>query len=584
MGVDFDDNGYAVTEDDKRRRLRSLSEVPLYAAADHRFFLDSKGNDSRVSNLPRAERRKMEAAGRRIGEDYRRIFLGLKKSGAGFPADQLVRQLAIEYTHRYAASGLYNQPLSFNYFEAFCEIRLIDKSYAPYAWPAPEVDHLFSIIDYLDYATGPEGSSFDLSQLKALPDGKAFHFTPNGSILDFTFLTAEGREFFVGGFTMIRHGNSLHWYVLGGAAYSEAEWENLATNQAEFGPENIPAYKRPFLSASMQKNGNKSGKPVTLEGTERALRTIIAAETDLTSCKHVGRCHMEEWEHNFSTISDDPLLFVDIKDAQEREVITRGIHDRVESAAAMWSLGEAMFQLPAYFNFKIQVAQSVPVSEGRKLSAVPKGGRGVGANQFRYVSALEFEDKNAEAVRSFAMPRYDIETEGYWRRLKHDAYGQDAYGNRARGRTWVRESNSWRDRPEPPKVIYVKSTLDAARIRLAEYFAKTEAMEAVASMPTADFGVLYVLRCTVMQEEVYKVGWTSGTAEERAKQLSSATGVPTSFIVVEAWHHTDPAGLERNVHAMLMPYRISAGREFFQVSYGKLKGIIEAEIRRADRA
>jgi hypothetical protein len=62
---------------------------------------------------------------------YRRILLGIRQSGAGYPVDQLLRQLAIEYTHRYASAGVGSQPVSFNYFEAFCDIKLIENSVAP---------------------------------------------------------------------------------------------------------------------------------------------------------------------------------------------------------------------------------------------------------------------------------------------------------------------------------------------------------------------------------------------------------------------------------------------------------------------
>lgn len=83
-----------------------------------------------------------------------------------------------------------------------------------------------------------------------------------------------------------------------------------------------------------------------------------------------------------------------------------------------------------------------------------------------------------------------------------------------------------------------------------------------------------------MKDEVYKVGWTSGTAEERARVLSAATGVPSSFVVVDSWPHENAEALEKNVHAILDPYRISERREFFQADYTKISELIETEIRR----
>jgi hypothetical protein len=86
-----------------------------------------------------------------------------------------------------------------------------------------------------------------------------------------------------------------------------------------------------------------------------------------------------------------------------------------------------------------------------------------------------------------------------------------------------------------------------------------------------------------MKDEVYKVGWTSGTAAERARELSSATGVPSSFVVVEAWTHIDPEALEKSIHAMLSPYRVNDARESFQANYSTIKQVIVTEIARIAR-
>ncbi len=69
-----------------------------------------------------------------------------------------------------------------------------------------------------------------------------------------------------------------------------------------------------------------------------------------------------------------------------------------------------------------------------------------------------------------------------------------------------------------------------------------------------------------MDAEHYKVGWTTGTAEERAEQLSSATGVTLSFVVVEQWQNAQADVLEKRVHAMLAPYRVKTVASSFAVT------------------
>src|SRR5271163_4919712 len=127
---------------DKLKRFDNLRQVRDVAGLDHRFFLDENGKDRRLAQLSRHERRKLAAETKKTVAAYRRILLGIHQSGAGYPVDQLLRQLAIEYTHRYASAGVHSQPVSFNYFEAFCDIKLIENSVAPYAQPVPELDHL----------------------------------------------------------------------------------------------------------------------------------------------------------------------------------------------------------------------------------------------------------------------------------------------------------------------------------------------------------------------------------------------------------------------------------------------------------
>ena len=88
------------------------------------------------------------------------------------------------------------------------------------------------------------------------------------------------------------------------------------------------------------------------------------------------------------------------------------------------------------------------------------------------------------------------------------------------------------------------------------------------------------MRCAAMKERIFKVGFTSGDSAERAQQLSSATGVPMAFVVIEKWRHADAKKLETEVHMLLAPYRINDSREFFLASYDSIERIIEAVIAR----
>lgn len=566
--------------DDRSQRLNKLRRVPAFAAMDHRLLLDEQGKHKILMTLPRNERRQLAKDGKRLALSYAKKMKEIMGSGAGYRADTMLREFAIEYTNRYATSGLYNQPTSFNYIEPFCEIGFL-AGVAPFAEPADELDHLFSVADYIDFVTAPEEKCFDIASLMEMPEGKVFHYTPNGSITDFTFANAEGREFLVGGFAMVRRGNSLHWYVIGGEVFSEVEWAALHDDQPVIEGALLSPHKRLFLQSLREERGDRAGGPVALEGTLTARRTIIAGETDLITRKHLGRWKASEAEHSFQAICDDPELFrFSGLSATEQAERTAKMQAQVEAAAVLWDTAEAFFQLPSYFNYKVTVARSVAVSDGKRAPpTTPKGGVGVGV-RFKYVSAIEFVDTGDALVRVFNAPRYAVEVDGHWQRLGPGEEGRDAHGDLVFGKTWIPSSAPWRARPNQMRPVYIKSSVAAARISREKYLERAAEVEVVADAEPDPRGVLYTLRCFAMEGETYKVGWTSGTARGRAKALSAATGVPTSFVVVDQWQHSNPEQLEAGVHAMLAPYRINDRREFFRTNYSIIRSVIEQEIAR----
>lgn len=80
----------------------------------------------------------------------------------------------------------------------------------------------------------------------------------------------------------------------------------------------------------------------------------------------------------------------------------------------------------------------------------------------------------------------------------------------------------------------------------------------------AQSGYIYVL-ANPSTSGIVKIGKTRQNPIERAKELSSASGVPTPFIVVYHAHFDDCIQAEQFVHARLENSRVSNNREFFQV-------------------
>lgn len=71
-----------------------------------------------------------------------------------------------------------------------------------------------------------------------------------------------------------------------------------------------------------------------------------------------------------------------------------------------------------------------------------------------------------------------------------------------------------------------------------------------------------------------KIGFTDGTPEKRAEQLSRSTGVILPFKVEWAFHCYNAEALEKEIHRHLEGSRITGNREFFDVSLDEAKKVI----------
>lgn len=559
----------------KKDRLSELEKINPIGAVDHRNHQHESGRQI-FEGMPRSERRKIASSAKKLGKKYNNILANLKRSGAKFPADKILRELAIEYTHRYASSGIYSQPISFNYFEPFLHIKLIDDA-APYAEIEKEFNHLFYTEDFFEYITSPEESGFQVSSLLELPQDQIYHFSVCGKITDISFLYGEGREFVVAGFSIIRRGSSLFWYLIGGESLGEEEWKLRCSEQPEMDIESTPPWKKKFLEECLAESGSLLGKPIPLESTETYIRTIISGEFDLKEEKHLSRCYLAEYENSFDVICDDPEVFDSMTNLNNKERILGLMLERFDRTAVLWSLAEGLFQLPAYFNSRLALNKEVQANSKRRISR-KKGGKGL-KGDYMIIPSLEPSNHMPDSViTTVNLPHYEIETEGHWRKLTSDDVGVDRHGNSVWGRSWISSSSKWK--PSGPKegvVIYLKDTLSSARLKISEYLHAAEAIKNIAAKQLdSDEGELYVLRCSAMKEQIFKVGYTRGCSYERAKQLSSATGVPLAFVVVQCWKHKEARRLETEVHMMLSPYRLNNGREFFEAKFETIEKVVSS--------
>lgn len=92
----------------------------------------------------------------------------------------------------------------------------------------------------------------------------------------------------------------------------------------------------------------------------------------------------------------------------------------------------------------------------------------------------------------------------------------------------------------------------------------------------ADFkmkGYVYVLSNEAMPG-IYKIGMTERSVEERVKELSKMTAIPTPFKIEACFYSDNPLADEREIHELLSQYRVSENKEFFKCDLDKVKDFI----------
>lgn len=79
-------------------------------------------------------------------------------------------------------------------------------------------------------------------------------------------------------------------------------------------------------------------------------------------------------------------------------------------------------------------------------------------------------------------------------------------------------------------------------------------------------GFIYILVNPLFKDNTLKIGKTRRNANERAKEVSSSTGIPVNFIVVYEKPVVNCDLVEQRVHEKLEDRRVNKNREFFNIS------------------
>jgi hypothetical protein len=416
---------------------------------------------SRRSQLPRGALPRWEspkAAKRELNRKFKTAVAQIQATlggGAGQLLDEEIRHFFNEFNTRLFEHGPHVMPSSFNVLEAFVRydedlnfFRLL-----------PERDHLFSFSDFVDFVTSKDAPEDPFTAGYGLQEDTIYSYSILDDPHDLTFSTGSGEEFAVAGVSMVRSSDEIAMMLLAGKVADLESQQDLVEAegmQASRGHEVI----RP--------DPDRARRAEPVGEHEDLWKTVVLVRFDLKARTELVHYILIDIGNAYTGFLDDPEGLPG--SPREGRSILAESRLRLNEHAVLFEICKSAIELPAYFAFKYTLVRDEPVeplSTGGPASRAhpsrPRFGRNSGRVVYKHISALRVIGAASRTARRFTAPRFRVEVDGFWRQLGPGHTGRGPANEVVEGRTWVHGHLRWRDLPEKPIEVLVKSRLAIAR-------------------------------------------------------------------------------------------------------------------------
>lgn len=473
-------------------------------------------------------------------------------NGAGLPADSLLREYNTEYNNRVFNHSLHQLPASFNVVEAF-------NTFIP---PSAtfninkEIDCIFSFGDFLDFVTSEECPEYTGNLNDFIEEGTVYSFNSVDDPSNFLFSTTADDEFGILSISLVKHKNEISVVMLSGQKCDLDE-------------------KTKSLDIDMSKVQNFNGimpddslkvEAVPLLPNSDLWRTIVLVRFDIETSTIDARYIYQDAGKSFTGFSDDIDCFLDHEGnfpSKELEDAFKNQNTKIEEYASLFELCKTALFLPLFrseYEDTISIERH-PTKFGQKrtkpsFKKINKLAKIDLKIAFRNVENIQPINRIPPSRRGFVAPDLKVETSGYWKKLAFQAKGEDKNNLPIQGRTWVNKTLEWKESSNKPTSVKVVSS----------------------SSNSENEGYIYVMRSAAHEKNVFKIGLTRRTPEERSKELSRSTSSPDHFHVMEEWDVVDCVLAEKLIHEKLSEFRVNPRREYFKAPYKEIFKVIDEVI------
>lgn len=517
------------------------------------FRSDAPRNAEAVARFKQLQ--KDPAYARRVTQRHRKATAladAYRLNGPGLYVDHYVRQFLAEFNLRILQGEGANMPTSFNVMRSFVDpdddaliLKLL-----------PERTYSITINRLLDHITDP---TIDGQLKRLLTDLEELTIYQINMLGGFSEFSLPGHEDFIFcGCAFVREDAELSVMAIFGRRNPQRQTSRTPSKGAAvLGKAFLFEGRDEFDSSDDALFGDDGFQPV-----------ILMARIDLDNATTQARYVLEEQVESYTVGSDDPDVLDFLRQVPNgAERIAHGL----EIVARHADLFALVAQMPSFCGQALERVEDDFVIERRPTRIrlerdKPSVNRALALLAPRdkptFVDVHTLYELTSETARyELATTGLVVEKSGYWKTLPISAAGRDKTGRPVQGKTWVHEQSSW------------------FQSKIANMAGRGTSVDVTVGVSADErTGEIYVVRSAAHPKHVYKVGFTTKTADERADQLGATTGQPDRFNVVQSWRVRNPREIEHLVHNLLAEFRLNRSREFFQVEYAKIRESIEKVI------
>lgn len=480
------------------------------------------------------------------------IALTQSKNGIGMIQDDELRFFHREFNDRVWNHGFGSLPSSFNILEGFFK-------WNPelfYFELFEEEEHLFSFFDFLDFVTSNDCSNSLNYFNENVQNDLIYSYNILNEVKDITFKTKDSKEYVIGGISLIKRLNEVFMLIISG----EIGDVKLLSEKLE--NTDSGSKTKSYLKPSEDRNRGA----VKLFKKEDIWKVNVYLRIDLETKTIDSRYIQKDNGDRFSTITDDIGMFQQsIKDEKIlNDLIKKQIED-IEKYEAVFEVAYKCLFLPEYFDFNnshINCEEHPTALFNETLKSPIFKNRGkYNSNFFHKTKDVWVIDKDFKPITGdFVIKQNElkIQKEGHWKLLEPGQAGKDKNGRIIHNRTWIEKTLSW-----------------------YETVASKEVKIIIPNITSQNSGFIYLMRNASHDLNLFKIGLTTKTVEERARQLSG-TSSPDKFLIIHRWQVSDCILAEKIIHESLDEFRVNSNREFFKIDIEKAILVISPIIQKVN--